>query len=145
MQTLKITNGDIAVRGDGETMKLTGAERIRQELALWILEPINTDLMYPGFGSIIGRYVGSPATEEALAEIRAEVVRIVDNYIAYQNQQMEEYRGRDAQTMLNAWKDEDVIASVDLIDVSAVADTCKVSVQLTTVGGSAVNITEQLI
>lgn len=144
MKTIQVTGGDIAVRGDGDVVKLTGAERIKQELTLWILEPIGTDVMYPGFGSTIHTYIGQPITEETLAEVRAEVSRIVDNYIAYQTQFMDGYQSRSMQVFLDSWTNADVIRSVDLIDVSAVADTCTISVQLTTVGGESVAITEQL-
>ena len=62
MYTLKIVNGDFAVKGDGNIVQLTGAQRIRQELACWLLEPLGTDKYYSKFGSAIGdnkhRFVG---------------------------------------------------------------------------------------
>ena len=144
MKTLKIANGDIAVLGDGNTVKLTGPDRIKQDLALWILEPLRTDVMYPGFGSKMGSLIGSPATYDSISQIRSEVVRIVDNYIAYQKRQIEIYKGSSAQDSLDAWKAADVIGSVDVIRVTAVADTCRVEVQLTTVGGETVSLSEVL-
>lgn len=144
MDTLKIVNGDLAVLGDGNTVRLTGAERIKQELTMWILEPLNTDVMYPGFGSRMGDFVGSPATEESLSMIRTEVIRIVDNYIAYQKRQLDICRESNAQDFLSAWSASDVIEKVEGVRVVAVADTCKIDVQLVTVGGSTINISEML-
>lgn len=144
MYTFKIVDGDIAVRGDGLVSDVSGAKRIEQELACWILEPINTDKMYPSFGSVMSSFIGSPAMNDYLLDIRAEVSRIVNNYISYQKKQVEEYRSGSETDFINAWHDDDLIQTVNEIDVSVVADTVRVRVRLTTAGGQGVDITQVL-
>lgn len=144
MYTFKIANGDLAMRGDGNITQLSGPQRIEQELACWILEPLGTDKLYPGFGSKLGDYVGSPALNDYLIEIRAEVVRVVNNYIEYQKKQIERYRSGTIGDFVNAWNDDDIIRTVNSIDVKTVADTVSVTVTLTTVAGQGVNIAQVL-
>ena len=55
MYGLKIADGDIAVRGDGDVTQVSGAERLSQEISCWLLEPLGTDPMYPKFGSDLAR------------------------------------------------------------------------------------------
>lgn len=144
MYDLKLANGDIVLRGDGDVSKITGAERIQQELACWILEPLGTDRYYKKFGSVLGDYIGEPSFDDVLLDIRAEVSRVVGNYITYQNQQIEAIKEMSVQNALDAWNDDEVVDSVVGIDVSAVADTVRVEVKLHTVKGSTIIVTTTL-
>lgn len=144
MYTFKLVDGDIAVRGDGNIQKISGAERIEQELACWILEPLGSDAMYPRFGSKLSESIGSPALDEYLLDIRAEVTRVVNNYIAYQQRQVDKYRSGSEQDFIDAWNDDDLISVVNGIDISVLADTVQVTVTLTTAGGRSVRVSQVL-
>ena len=138
MYCLKIADGDIAIRGDGNSVKLTGAERIRQELLCWLMEPLGSDTLYSRFGSSLWDKVGSPMLDEYIADVRAEVVRVVNNYVEYQNRQINADLLKGEVAFLSNWSDDDIIKSFDGVAVKAVADTLEVTVQLTTVAGSSV-------
>ena len=144
MYGLKIVNGDLAVQGDGNITELTGHERLEQELSCWILEPLGTDRMYSNFGSTLDGYVGSPIIDEYLIDIRAEVTRVVNNYIAYQRQQIQEARNSSTASFINAWRPDDIISSLDDIQIESMADTVKVVVKLTTMTGDEISV-EQVV
>ena len=142
MYTLKIVDGDLAVRGDGNVTQLTGGDRISQELACWLLEPLGTDKVYGKFGSTLEDMVGLPILQDYLDDVRIEVERVVNNYVAYQRGQIKALCSGNTQDALNSWNDDDVIAAVDSIEVEAVADTVKVTVTLTTASGRGVTVSQ---
>jgi len=144
MYGLKMADGDIAVRGDGNVTEISGRERIEQELSHWLLEPVGTDTIYGGFGSTLQDCVGNPMLDEYISDVRSEVLRVLGNYIEYQNRMIKRDRERDVSTYLRNWPDEDIVVSVSRIDVTAVADTLKVRIELTTAAGTTIYVNKNL-
>lgn len=142
MYGLKIAGGDIAVRGDGRVSEVEGSERLRQEISHWLLEPLGTDTLYRRFGSTLGEMVGSPMLPDYIAEVRAEVSRVVGNYLEYQKRMISEDKIKGDAVFLSNWKDDDIIDTIDGIDVRSVADTLYVTVKLTTVAGTRVTVVQ---
>lgn len=142
MYDLKITDGDLAVRGDGNITKIYGAERIVQDLSCWILEPFNTDPMYSRFGSTVWDMIGTTVTNDNLGQLRAEITRVVNNYYEYQQRQISQAVGNG--TFNYAFPNDEVIGSIDSIDVSAMADSVSVVVKLTMASGNQIAV-EQII
>jgi len=144
MYGLKVAEGDLAVRGDGNISEVRGAERLRQELSHWLLEPVGTDTLYPRFGSMLDGMVGSPMLPEYISEVRTEVGRVVTNYVEYQKRMMNADRERGAALFLENWPDDEIVDTVDGIAVENVADRLLVTVKLTTVAGTRVAVSRQL-
>ena len=142
MYDLKITNGDLAVRGDGNITKIYGAERIVQDLSCWILEPFNTDPMYSRFGSTVWDMIGTTVTSDNLGQLKAEITRVINNYYEYQQRQISQAVGNG--TFNYAFPNDEVIGSIDSIDVSAIADSVSVVVKLTMASGNQIAV-EQII
>lgn len=142
MYDLKITDGDLAVRGDGNITKIYGAERIVQDLSCWILEPFNTDTMYSRFGSTVWDMIGTTVTNDNLGQLKAEITRVVNNYYEYQQRQISQAVGNG--TFNYAFPNDEVIGSIDSIDVSAIADSVSVVVKLTMASGNQIAV-EQII
>lgn len=142
MYDLKITDGDLAVRGDGNITKIYGAERIVQDLSCWILEPFNTDPMYSRFGSTVWDMIGATVTNDRLGQLKAEITRVVNNYYEYQQRQISQAVGNG--TFNYAFPNDEVIGSIDSIDVSAIADSVSVVVKLTMASGNQIAV-EQII
>ena len=140
MYSLKLTDGDLAIRGDGNSVQLTGARRLEQEISCWLLEPVGSDTLYSKFGSTLWDKVGSPMLDEYIAEVRSEVVRVVNNYIEYQKNQVNADLLKGEAVFLSNWGDDDIIKRFDGVSVNVVADTLEVTVQLTTVAGSKVTV-----
>jgi phage baseplate assembly protein W len=141
MYGLKLTDGDIAVRGDGDVTRVTGEERLTQELSCWLLEPLGFDQLYPGFGSTLGQHIGQPLTSDQMNAVSAETARVVGNYVAYQQVLMEN-SPLTASQFLDVWTDSDVIQSVRSIGVSSVTDTCSVKITLRTGNDQLVTVTQ---
>lgn len=83
MQTLALVNGDLML-AQGGYLLYTGADRIKQDLTLALLEAYGTDRFHPRWGSVIMNYIGNPITPQLESLVRAEVTRVVQNYIAIQ-------------------------------------------------------------
>ena len=140
MYGIKVVNGDLNIMGDGNAQEITGVERIEQELSHWLLEPLGTDTIYKRFGSELWDSVGDPQIREYIDDVRMEVQRVVENYMAYQSRQAKEDLSISSERFMRNWKDDDLIERLDGIDVKAVADYLYVTVKLTTVGGEQIVI-----
>lgn len=140
MYGLKVSGGDLAVRGDGNVSEVRGADRIVQELSHWLLEPLGTDTLYERFGSTLDSMIGSPMLPEYISEVRSEVGRVVSNYVEYQKRMMREDRQRGEVTFMRNWPDDEIIDTVDGVSVTNVADRLLVTVKLTTVAGARVSV-----
>ena len=136
MYQFKLANGDIQMEYDGSIDKVTGADRIAQDLACWLLEPMGTDAVYRRFGSTLWSKIGEPIVGDKLAEIRSEVKRVVDNYIAYNQSQFKAASKYSADYFARSWGNDVMITELVGIDVSTVADTVNVVVKLATTGGT---------
>lgn len=141
MYGLKIADGDIAVRGDGDVTQVSGGERLSQEMSCWLLEPLGADPMYPKFGSDLATHVGKPMTADEMSSVSGEVARVAGNYVAYQQTLIANTTGTASQ-VADVWKDDDVVRSVSSIGVSSVTDTCSVRITLETGGGAQLTVAE---
>lgn len=142
MNGLKITDGDLALQGNGDVIQISGAERIAQELSCWLLEPLGSDRLYTGFGSDIGDQIGTIIDSDALLAVKTEVVRVVKNYIAYQQNQMTNAKADNLTDFVNAWNEDDIISTINSVSVTSGSTTVTVVVSLTTAGGSSVTVTQ---
>ena len=145
MKCIKVADGDIVIGGDGKPVMVEGAARIQQEMALWLLEPIGTDAVYPKFGSDLWNYIGAPAFDDNLTAIRSEVNRVVTNYIAAQNEQI----ARDKQRLsdnefLQVWTEDDIVSTLNSITVSATGTIVNVLVIVSTAAATQVSVAQTL-
>lgn len=136
MYTFKLANGDIQMGYDGAVDEASGMDRIVQNLSCWLLEPLGTDKVYKRFGSVLWSEIGEPLSSEKVMEIRAEVKRVVDNFIAYERSQYTSAAKRGANYFARSWADAVIPTELIGIDVETVADTVTVMVELATTGGS---------
>lgn len=142
---MRVIDGDISVGGDGKIVMVEGTERIKQELALWLLEPLGTDSVYPKFGADLWTYIGAPAFEDNLMAIRTEVTRVVNNYIAAQNERIaQDKQSMSNEEFLQCWTDYDIVTSISSINVSQTETDVRVIVSLSTAADTEVTV-EQTI
>ena len=142
MYQLQVANGDMVIKGDGKASTVSGAQRIAQDLSCWLLEPLKTDKLYPAFGSDLGSRIGSIISDETILAVKVEVTRVVNNYIANQQSQINSAKASDATDLINAWNSDDIISTINSITVTTVADAVEVVVQLTTVGGTSITVSQ---
>lgn len=137
--SLMIANGDLSFNGDSFDV-VQGSDKLIQDLACCVLEPMGTDQMNPEFGSLIdggtdttgtvvAGVIGAPNDNAAQAFVISEIQRIC---AAEQATQQARYSA-DVQT----YGKSTIIASEALLAVSNVSatsttDTLAISATLTT-------------
>ena len=96
--------------------------------------------MYSAFGSTLNDSIGGTVSSTTKTDVKAEVTRVVNNYVTYQRKQYQEHVNGVNGNIVNVWGAGDLIKSVVSIDVSAVADTVRVVVRLKLSDGSVVDV-----
>ena len=141
MQSLGLIQGDLAISGSGDYFTVTGVSRIKQDLTLALTEELGADRFHPGWGSIVKEYLGQPITPELQQAVKAEVNRVVQNYIVLQQQEVI----RDSQyDIAGRFDTSDVVQNVRDIQVRALYDTIYVSATLVTIARETVTISRQV-
>lgn len=141
MQTLALVQGDLAIDGTGDYLAFSGVSRIKQDLTFALQEEFGSDRFHPTWGSIIRQYIGQPITPELEQAVRAEVNRVVQNYIVLQQQEVL----RDTQfDIAGRFDTSDVVRNVSAIRARVVLDAIYVSATLTTLAREVVTITRQV-
>jgi phage baseplate assembly protein W len=136
MKTLALVGGDLAV-GDGGYRTLTGASRLRQDLALALAEPYGHDTYHPEFGSVLYAHIGEPLTPELELLVRSEIVRVIQQYVDAQQAQI----AADALSgSRSRFSYQDVVKAVTSINTEIQYDTIKVTIALTTQSGATVKV-----
>jgi phage baseplate assembly protein W len=139
--SLGLVNGDLMV-SSGDYLLLTGADKIRQDLTLALSEEFGTDRFHPRWGSIVKRYIGSLLTPQLALLVKAEVVRVVRNYIAIQQAEVM----RDTQVDVQGRFDtSDVIRELVSVDTQISFDVCNIYIHLRTLNRATVKIKKQVI
>ncbi|MFE0490199.1 hypothetical protein [Streptomyces griseoaurantiacus] len=136
MKTLALVGGDLAL-GNGGYKTLTGAARIRQDLALALAEPYGFDPYHPEYGSVLYAHIGEPLTAELELLVRSEVVRVLQQYVDSQQAQI---AADNLSGSRSRFSYQDVIKSVQSITTDIQYDTLKVAVAITTQSGATVKV-----
>jgi hypothetical protein len=148
-KSLRLVNGDLAI-GDGRSFDVvTGRNKLVQDLGLWFLERIGQDRSTPTYGSrldggvidgkAVPSLIGTPATPEALAFVRAESLNILGKYRQLQDYNLRadtlRYGGR------NTFDPGEIIQSVDEVNVRLIGTTIVVRILITTAANTQLKIT----
>lgn len=141
MKTLALFNGDLMLAQGGYFM-FTGADRIRQDLALALLEEYGTDRFHPRWGSIIMRYIGNVITPQLDALVKAEVNRVVQNYIAVQQAEVLRDSVVDVKGRFST---RDVVRNLTKITTRAHMDRIDVLLSLQTLARETITIKKQMV
>jgi phage baseplate assembly protein W len=141
MKTLALVNGDLAIGTNGAYLLYSGVARIKQDLTLALTEEYGTDRFHPTYGSIVQSYLGQVLSAELMQLVRAEVNRVLQNYLIIQQNEVL----RDTLVdVANRFDTSDVVQSVDNVAARAVLDTIYLSATLTTLSRETVTISRQV-
>jgi phage baseplate assembly protein W len=141
MKTLTLRDGDFVLGKGGYSMS-TGTDRIRQDLTLALTEEYGSDRFHPRFGSVIKQYIGNVITPHLQAMVRAEVNRVVQNYITIQQAEVI----RDSQLdVLGRFSTADVVRSLLSIDTTTFMDRINIHLALETLARTTVKIKKQVV
>lgn len=140
MRTLALVNGDLML-AQGGYLTYTGAARIKQDLTLALNEEYGSDRFHPRWGTIVMNYIGQVLTSHIQDQVKAEVVRVVKNYIAVQQTEVL----RDTQVdVANRYTTDDVVRSIVSLSASSSIDTINVALVLETMTRETVTIKRQV-
>lgn len=123
--SLQIANGDLAFNGN-DLSTVTGSDKLVQDLACCILEPMGTDDMHPSFGSLIdggidssGNFnpgvIGAPNNAATAGLVDSEITRICNQYQASQQARY--------QSDLAAYGTSTLTASEVLLSIGGISNT----------------------
>ena len=133
-------SGDLQLDSSGKLTFQIGANKLVQDLTLWLEEPIGTGYTTPNFGSILPDIVGQNFTPYLSAQIQSETLRI---FSLYQKNQIAALKNAQNLSQLGDWNKSEIINSIDNINVypdSNLPTMIKVSVNITTLSNTSVNI-----
>jgi phage baseplate assembly protein W len=141
MDTFALEHGDFVIDGSGGYALLSGADRIRQDLSLALLEEYGSDRFHPKYGSVVKTYIGNVIDENLQQLVKAEVNRVVTTYIGIQ--QAEVLRDSTVD-IAGRFTTSDVVRNITGIDVHTTYDTIYVAATLETLARETVTITQQV-
>lgn len=121
--SLKIVDGDL----DGSTgtfQRVSGIDKLTQDLSLWLREPYSTDRFHPLYGSILDQYIGSVISSLSEHEIRVEALRVLN---AYQQIQLASLKLNPSKYTL-----DELLDSVESVRINLSYDTVFVDVRFRT-------------
>jgi phage baseplate assembly protein W len=136
VKTLALSGGDLVI-GSGGLQMISGAAKIRQDVALALGEEYGTDPYNAGWGSVLPQYVGQAIDDDTTMLVQAEVNRILQQYMAVQQAMLSTASTSGTTTTLTT---SDVVRSVDGVDVTVLYDTVKVLITLTTMAGQTLSL-----
>lgn len=148
-KSLRIEHGDLVVGSGRAFDTVAGKEKLFQDLKLWILERIGTDPSTPTYGSRLDggvengvelqSFIGEMQTQERLLEIKSEIVSLLNLYQATQLEKMKrelvQYGGR------HTLSDDEVLHTVDNIEMASLGTTVIVRVTCSTLAGTSLQLT----
>jgi phage baseplate assembly protein W len=136
MKTLALSGGDL-VLGSGGLQMLDGPAKIRQDVALCLGEEYGLDPYHSGWGSVLKKYIGLPITGDTPMLVQAEVNRVLQQYITNQQARLDAAALNNQQHTVTT---NEIIRTVNSVDVSVLFDTVSVLINLTTMAGQTMTI-----
>lgn len=136
MKTFQLRNGDFVV-GAGGFVEITGTQKVYQDLAVLVREPYGEDRFHTDWGGILDEFIGTAIDTQAVAEVRNEIQRLIQNYIVMQSNQIS---ADNAMSRRPRYSPEEIVVGVDSIDVNTTYDKINVRVRIRTAAGESVDI-----
>jgi phage baseplate assembly protein W len=129
--SLAIVDGDLVQNGS-QLGLVFGLDKLKQDVNMWLMEQYGGDRFHLNMGSILQDFIGGIASKAALAEIYAEVLRVLQNY-----QKMQYRRLKENPESMSA---SEWLVSIADITTSMNYDSVNVSVTLGTASRQAMTI-----
>lgn len=136
MRTLAVRNGDLVLSGSKFGM-VDGIARVQQQLGLAMREEFGNDRFHRQWGSTLPTWIGDVLTAEVPFEVRAEVTRVVRDFILNQNEQIKQRASLGFSAVVRA---EELIVEISDVKVQTRQDTVLVKVTLRTASNQEFSI-----
>lgn len=141
MKTLAVSDGDL-MAGQSGHVTISGAAKIRQDLAMALGERLGNDRFHPNWGSTLIDFIGRPIDFETEFTIRSEVSRVLAQYLAIQDQ---EVYGDYLNGARSRYATADVVREVNSIEAQVDFDAVRISIALTTLAGQEVRLNRTVV
>lgn len=129
--SLAVEDGDLQLKGSAFGI-VYGVEKLNQDLSIWLRERYQSDRFHLKYGSILDSYIGGVITDSTAYEVRAEIMRVLQNYQEAQAEIL-----RKTPDRLSA---DEILFSVDDIAVQVQYDAVLVNIRFSTAKGTASSI-----
>ncbi len=135
METFNVETGDLILM-QGSFATLSGRQKIQQDLAIANITPYGSNRFHPRFGSVLPSYIGQPIGATTKQLIYSEVNRVINNYNSVQLAKVKSFIQQGLQS---PYGQDDLIQTINTIDVQQSYDTFYVTVNCTTMAGTQVS------
>lgn len=136
MKTIAVSNGDIQLNS-GKIQFVTGSNKLFQDLARWLQEPLGTGFTSPGFGSLLTSMVGGTQNSGTITTITNEITRILE---LYQGQQTIDLQQAQNVAQLSNWNKSEIIQNIVSVDVTVQNSSIIAAVTINTLSGNIINL-----
>ena len=107
-------------------------DKLLQDLDTWFREQYQVDRFFPGYGSTLPGQVGGIADEMSLFLVRAEAVRILNNYHQHQMKDFQEYP--------HLYSSDEVIREIVSVEAQMRLDTIHIRARIRTMNDRMVTM-----
>ncbi|HEY6020544.1 MAG TPA: hypothetical protein VIY48_11845 [Candidatus Paceibacterota bacterium] len=130
--SLKVVNGDLSIKG-GRFEVVSGQEKLKQDLTLWLTERYRDDRFHPTYGSILDGYIGGVINaQDTIVRVQSETLRVLSNY-----QQIQLARFKESPSK---FQPSELLQAVNGVNVSLSYDKVIVLIRITTVARTTASI-----
>ena len=120
--SLAIADGDISIKGSAVGI-VSGIDKLNQDLSIWLRERYQSDRFHLTYGSVLDNFIGGVIDSGTVAEVRSEVMRVLQNY---QSLQLRLLKSRP-----EALSGDEILLNVDDISVRVQYDAVQVNIRFT--------------
>lgn len=124
--SLKVVNGDLSIKG-GRLEIVSGLDKLKQDLTLWLVEKYGDDRFHTNWGSILDNFIGGVIQESTRVRVQTEILRVLQNY---QQLQIQRFRDNPAR-----FSPQELLHSVQSVQVTITYDKVDALIRFTTVAG----------
>lgn len=130
--SLDISRGDLNLGGPGGFAKVTGTQKLLQDLRAALLTPAGFDPNHPEFGSVLDggvlpdgtvveTQIGSVITNQSLVDVEVEIRRVLADYQRKQLTRLTDEQSRYGG--LHTFDSGEILMSIDSVSVRRTGDT----------------------
>jgi hypothetical protein len=130
--SLQVASGDLVLSGSQMGI-VYGANKLNQDLTLWLAERYGIDKSHPTMGSYFENYIGSFINNSTQAMIYNEAMRVLNNYQSVQ--------GQAFQQTPQLFSLAELLYAINSVNVSITYDVVTVAVSVANAQGQTTTIT----
>ncbi len=130
--SIKVDNGDLSITA-GRFDLVSGTEKLKQDLTLWLTERYQDDRFHPTYGSILDGYIGGVIqASDTIVRVQSETFRVLSNYQKIQLARFKESPSK--------FEPSELLQAVNGVDVSLSYDKVIVLVRITTAARTTTSV-----